>query len=170
MKRWNSCGWRLPIQALTKTPVERVRGQVLSAIRSGLKDPDGIAARRFDELAFGAHPYGSSIYGTLDSVSALTRDDIVAAHRSVLVRDRLHVGAVGDITAEELGLLLDDLLGGLPTGGAGRPDPVMPDFAGGVEVVPYDIPSPWRFSGMGEFPAMTLISSPRLCSHNSWRQ
>ncbi|MCY3997139.1 MAG: pitrilysin family protein [Rhodobacter sp.] len=132
--------------------VERVRGQVLSAIRSGLKDPDGIAARRFDELAFGAHPYGSSIYGTLDSVSALTRDDIVAAHRSVLVRDRLHVGAVGDITAEELGLLLDDLLGSLPTGGAGRPDPVMPDFAGGVEVVPYDIPQSVAIFGHGGIP------------------
>ncbi len=146
--------------------VERVRGQVMSVIRSNLTDPDGIAARRFDELAFGTHPYGSSLNGTQESVSALTRDDIVAAHRSVLARDRLHVGVVGDITAGELGFLLDDLLGGLPTSGARGPDPVMLDFTGGVEVVPYDIPQSVAVFGHGGisrddpdfFPAFVLAT------------
>jgi len=146
--------------------VERVRGQVMSVIRSNLKDPDGIAARRFDELAFGTHPYGSSINGTQDSVSSLTRDDIVAAHRSVLARDRLHVGVVGDITAGELGSLLDDLLGGLPKSGARGTGPVMPGFTGGVEVVPYDIPQSVAIFGHGGisrddpdfFPAFVLAT------------
>ncbi len=120
--------------------IERVRGQVLSVIRSDLEDPDSIAGRRFNELAFGEHPYGSSLEGTKESVSALTRNDIVAAHRSVLVRNRVHVGAVGDITAEELGSLLDTLLGGLPDSGAADPVPVEPVFEGGVDIVPYDVP------------------------------
>ncbi len=61
--------------------IERVRGQVLSGIRSDATDPDKIASMTFDRMAFGDHPYATSLDGTEDSVSALTRDDIVAAHR-----------------------------------------------------------------------------------------
>ncbi|WP_212523034.1 pitrilysin family protein [Actibacterium sp. MT2.3-13A] len=120
--------------------IERVRGQVLSIIRSDEKDPDTIAARTFDRLAFGDHPYGSSLNGTPDSVAALTRDDLVEAKARVMARDRLIVSAVGDITAGELGALLDGLFEGLPETGA--PMPPQAEFAlkGGVTVVPFDTP------------------------------
>ncbi len=120
--------------------VERVREQVLSIIRSDSTDPDDIASRTFDALAFGDHPYGSSLNGTLDSVAALTRDDIVTAHADVLTRDKVYVGAVGDITAEELGMLLDRLLGDLPETGASMPDEAGLSLTGGVTVVPFDTP------------------------------
>ncbi len=120
--------------------VERVREQVLSIIRSDSTDPDDIASRTFDALAFGDHPYGSSLNGTLDSVAALTRDDIVTAHADVLTRDKVYVGAVGDITAEELGVLLDRLLGDLPETGASMPDEAELSLTGGVTVVPFDTP------------------------------
>ncbi len=120
--------------------VERVRGQVQSIIRSDATDPNEITSRAFDALAFGDHPYGSSKDGTLESVAALTRDDIVTAHADVLARDRLYVGAVGDITAEELGLLLDRLLEELPATGAPMPEPADLSLTGGVTVVPFDTP------------------------------
>ncbi len=120
--------------------VERVREQVLSIIRSDSTDPDDIASRTFEALAFGDHPYGSSLNGTLDSVAALTRDDIVTAHADVLTRDKVYVGAVGDITAEELGVLLDRLLGDLPETGASMPDEAELSLTGGVTVVPFDTP------------------------------
>ncbi len=120
--------------------VERVREQVLSIIRSDSTDPDDIASRTFDALAFGDHPYGSSLNGTLDSVAALTRDDIVTAHADVLTRDKVYVGAVGDITTEELVMLLDRLLGDLPETGASMPDEAELSLTGGVTVVPFDTP------------------------------
>lgn len=120
--------------------VERVRGQVLSIIRSDAKDPDEIVSQAFRAQTYGDHPYGSSYNGTLDSVAALTRADIVAAHQAVLSRDRLYVGAVGDITAEELGALLDDLLGALPATGPALPEPAAPAFDGGVSVVDFATP------------------------------
>lgn len=120
--------------------VDRVREQVLSNLRADEKDPDAIATERFNILAYGAHPYGSNGSGTIGSVTALTRDDIVAAHAGALARDRVYVAASGDITAEELGRLLDRLLGDLPATGAPLPGKAAWLMPPGVTVIPF--PSP----------------------------
>ena len=120
--------------------VARVKSQVLSGISSDLKDPSKIAGVTFDRLAFGDHPYGSAKEGSPESVAALTREDVVNAYRDVLTTERVFIGAVGDISAEELGNLMDDLLGELPVTGASLPG--RADFAlgGGVTVVDYPTP------------------------------
>ncbi len=132
--------------------VERVRAQVLSGIRSDATDPNEIASRTFDAMVYGDHPYGSDNSGTDESVAALTRDDIVAAHRAVLAQDRIHVGASGDISAEELGLLLDQLLGDLPETGAPLPGAANPQVTGGVTVVPFETPQSVAFFGHTAIP------------------
>jgi zinc protease len=120
--------------------LERVRKQVLASLRSNATDPDEIVSRAFDQMMFGDHPYATDYAGTLDSVAALTRDDILAAHAGALARDRVHVAAAGDISAEELGVLLDRLLGDLPETGAPMPDRVEVTTEAGVTVVPFDTP------------------------------
>jgi zinc protease len=72
--------------------VERVRGQVLSILEGDARDPDEIASRTFNAMAWGDHPYGSALEGTRESVSALTRDDLVEAHGAVLAKDRVDRG------------------------------------------------------------------------------
>ena len=120
--------------------IDRVREQVLSILRSNEKDPDTIASEALNTFAFGDHPYGSSGDGTTATVTALTRNDILAAHKGALARDRIYVAAAGDITADELGTLLDKLLGDLPATGA--PMPARADWllAPGVTVI--DFPTP----------------------------
>lgn len=120
--------------------VERVRGQVLSNIQSNLRSPESIAANRFDRLAFGTHPYGSDGDGTVESVGSLSRADIMAAFQGAFSRDRLYVAATGDITADQLGAVLDKLLGDLPATGAPLPKRADWGLKGGVTVV--DFPGP----------------------------
>ena len=120
--------------------VERVRAQVLSGLKSDEQDPETIAGHTYNALAFGDHPYGSARDGTLASVAALTRDDILAAHAATLARSGIYVGAVGDITPQELGLLLDRLVGDLPASGAALPGRADYRLPGGVTVVPFDTP------------------------------
>lgn len=121
--------------------VERVRAQVQAVIRSEATDPQAIAAKEMARQIWGDHPYGSSINGTAESVAKLTRQDLVAAKNRVLARDRVKVGVAGDITPEELGLLLDVILGGLPeTGTAPLPEKVEPQVTSGVTVVDWDSP------------------------------
>jgi zinc protease len=120
--------------------VDRVREQVLSNLRSDQKDPGTIASETFDKLAFGDHPYSTSGDGSIETVVALTRDDVVAAHKAALARDRVFVAAAGDITAEDLGAILDRLLGDLPTSGAPQPGAAPWLLPPGVTV--QDFPSP----------------------------
>jgi zinc protease len=130
--------------------IDRVRSQIASIIRQNETDPDDIAGRTFDQIAFGDHPYGSSRFGTLDSIADLTRDDLIDAKNAVLARDRISVAAVGDITAEELGLVLDTVLGDLPETGAPMPGWADLGLTGGVTVVNFDTPqSVVNFGGAG---------------------
>ena len=120
--------------------IERVRAQVLSGLAFAEKDPNDIASKTFAAMAYGTHPYGTDDAGTLESVAALTRNDLLVAHHNVLVRDRVLVGAVGDITSEQLGTLLDALLGELPQSGPPMPPKVEPQITGGVTVVDFVTP------------------------------
>lgn len=121
--------------AFSAEAIGRVKGQITSIIRSNAQDPDTIAGLTYDRQAFGDHPYGASRYGSAESLSGLGRDDLIGAKAAVLARDRVYVSAVGDITADELGQLLDDLLGGLPATGAPMPPRAEYALTGGVTVI-----------------------------------
>lgn len=120
--------------------VERVRQQVLSGLRSDAQDPDDIARQAFRKLAYGDHPYGSEGKGTIESVSALTREDLSEAHRRAMARDRVYIAAVGDITPDALSALVDDLLSDLPATGAPLPEDIKVELEGGTTVVDFDTP------------------------------
>jgi len=120
--------------------IERMRENVLQAIARRTMSPGAIAGDTLFALAYDGHPYGSDLRGTADSVAALTRDDIVTAWRNAMTRHDAYVAAVGDITPEALGALVDTVLGGLPAGAP--PGPPHMDYAlpGGTTVV--DFPTP----------------------------
>ena len=126
--------------AFPEAAVERVKGQVLSILAADSRDPSAIAGETFAKIAFGDHPYGSNLNGTVASVKALTRADLIEAKERVIARDRLYVGAVGDITPEELGALMEDLLGSLPATGAPQPEAAALGLKGGVVTVPFESP------------------------------
>lgn len=144
--------------------VERVRAQALAGLRSDQKDPGEIASTLFREMAFVDHPYSRNSDGTLETVPALTRDDLIAAHAATMARDRLYVAAAGDISADELGALLDTLLGDLPATGAALPGKADLALTGGVTVDPFPGPQSVILFGQGGirtddpdyFPALIL--------------
>lgn len=118
----------------------RVQGQVISILQSNATDPNEIAYRKMDEIGFADHPYGRPGEGTVDSVSALTPADMKAIHAATMTKDRMFVSVVGDISAEELGPLLDEVLGDLPDTGAPLPPKTSFAATGGTTVVEFDTP------------------------------
>ncbi len=96
-----------------KEPVDRMRKSNQSRIKSSLSNPKWMAARIQNDRIFEGHPYSKNSGGMLSSLESITSDDLRAFHKS-LGKNQLVIGASGDITAEELKTLLDDIFGDLP--------------------------------------------------------
>jgi zinc protease len=94
--------------------VERIRAQVISGLRRDTSNPTSLASRKFLEVAFGDHPYGRQVSGTLESVPKIDVADMKDYVRRVLAKDTLRIAVVGDVDPATLGQLLDKTFGGLP--------------------------------------------------------
>lgn len=129
--------------------IERLRARTLAILAREAETPDTIARRTFMAAAFPDHPYGKPVRGTIESVSALTAADFRDFIGARLARDNLIVGVVGDISAEELGPLLDRAFGALPAKAApGTVAEMAPEGAGRTIVVRR--PAPQSIIVLGE--------------------
>ncbi|MDQ2066254.1 pitrilysin family protein [Xinfangfangia sp. CPCC 101601] len=130
-----------------QSAIDRVREQVLSSLRADAKSPEALAPQSFYRQAFGEHPYGSAGEGTIESVTALSRENIQAAHKGALAHDRIYVAASGDITADELAKLLDRLFADLPATGTPMPPRAPWLLEPGVTVETFPSPQSVVFFG-----------------------
>jgi len=123
------------------TDVERIRSQVISGLRRDTTNPNALAGRKFLEVAYGDHPYGRQVTGTLNSVPTIEISDMKDYVRRVLAKDTLKIAVVGDVDPATLGKLLDQTFGGLPAKANLVP---VPDIAAAKPpqraFVPLDVP------------------------------
>ena len=141
-------------KALTKPrfdqePIERVRDQVLSILKSNAKDPRKIASKVFFENVFGSHPYGSMKDGNLQSVLSLNREDILNAYHDVFNRNQIFISAVGDITPKELRDLLNEVVEEIPANPVKITDQAIYKLPGGNIVIDFDTPQSVTIFGHG---------------------
>jgi zinc protease len=99
---------------LDPTDVERIRSQVIAGLRRDTTNPNALAGSKFLEVAYGDHPYGRQVSGTLESVPTVEIADMKDYVRRVLAKDTLKIAVVGDVDPATLGKLLDQTFGGLP--------------------------------------------------------
>ncbi len=126
---------------LDADPVARVRGQIAAGLRRELNDPDSMAARALRRLSFPGHPYGWPVRGDLDTLEAITRDDLVDLRARTISREKLVVAAVGAIDAATLATKLDLVFGALPARGSLVETPAVTlSGVGDVQVDTLDIP------------------------------
>jgi zinc protease len=97
-----------------QSAIDRMRAALVSDIEADANDAQAKASRALRESLFGDHPYSRSSRGTVEGLSAITRDDLVAHFRRLFARDNLTVGIVGAISAAEAGEMLDMVFGKLP--------------------------------------------------------
>ncbi|MEZ5852924.1 MAG: pitrilysin family protein [Hyphomicrobiaceae bacterium] len=133
--------------------VERIRKQLLSGLAFAAKNPDRVVQREWSALAFKGHSYGRPANGTPATVAAITRDDLVAFRQKNFARDTLHVGVVGDISAAELGVLLDRVFGDLPAKADITPvGDAAPDAKDKLKIIEMDVPQSVVRFGMNALP------------------
>src|SRR3989442_2503986 len=81
--------------------IDRQKQQTLSGLQVSLQDPEYVANSVFDRLVYGFHPYGLPETGTPETVSSITRDDLVAFHQKYFAPNNAILAIVGDVTADE---------------------------------------------------------------------
>ena len=123
-------------------PLERVRQQFLLNVKEKAQDPETIAWQAWMDNILPGDPYSRHDEGTEASIAAITADDLHAAHRRIFNRDTLQVAVVGDISAKELGPLLDKIFGDLPAKSPERPKlpDAKPAMGPKLQVIDRDMP------------------------------
>jgi zinc protease len=121
--------------------IERVRAQVLTALRRETTSPNDIGRRLWWRTAFPDHPYGQPVNGTLESVPLIAQADLRDYAGRIFARDNLKIAVVGDIDAKTLGPALDKIFGALPAKARLQPvPPVEMQAAGKKLTVALDVP------------------------------
>ncbi|HEX7003957.1 MAG TPA: pitrilysin family protein [Trueperaceae bacterium] len=85
------------------------RQRQLEAIRRVVDDPVQLALREFFYRVAEGHPTGA--YPTLESINAITREDIVEFHRSYYGPANTAIAVAGDFDSDEMLARLEQLLG-----------------------------------------------------------
>jgi zinc protease len=128
-------------------PVERIRNQIQAELRRRAEDPDYLVSLKWFETAFPDHPYGRPTRGTVESVATITGDDLRQFTHERFAKDNLTVGVAGDVTADELGRLLDLAFGDLPDTSAPIAVADAEPAGGGTVVVRKRVPQSWAMFG-----------------------
>jgi zinc protease len=100
--------------------------EVLAEIQRKQEDPGTVSAEALAELVYGPHPYGRPVEGRTASVSAITRDDLVAFYQATYRPNRAILAVVGDVAAGELTRALTARLAGWTPGGPPLVRPAPP--------------------------------------------
>ncbi|MDY7021738.1 MAG: pitrilysin family protein, partial [Cyanobacteriota bacterium] len=91
--------------------VELERKITIQGIRSQQEQPFSVAFDQLRRIMYQDHPYAFSTLGREETVSELSRDQIVAFHQSYFRPDRLIISIAGHITAEQATTLVKKVFG-----------------------------------------------------------
>ncbi len=114
---------------------QRDKARTLAGIRESLTQPESIAEKAFWRLAYGNHPYGAE--ASVESVEAITRDELVEFHARHYVANHAVIAMIGDISRAEAEAIAIELTRRLPQG---KPLPALPEVArpvGAEERIPH---------------------------------
>ncbi|HEY4597791.1 MAG TPA: pitrilysin family protein [Thermoanaerobaculia bacterium] len=77
--------------------LERWRRQAVNGLQIDLQDASYVATTAVTRLIFGDYPYGRPAGGTPESLTGLTRDDLVAFHKRHFIPSQTILAIVGDV-------------------------------------------------------------------------
>ena len=96
--------------------IEREKSRIVSAIREADTKPETVLGRNFNELVYGAHPYGRN--PTVTTIEAITQADVQAFYSAHYSARRAVVAIIGDVSRAEAEAIAERISAGLPVGSA----------------------------------------------------
>jgi zinc protease len=99
----------------------REKTRTIESLKEADTRPDAIAGKRFVAALYPGHPYGN--VATPESVARITRDDLVAFHKTYYTARGAVVSIIGDVSKSEAEAIAVQLTEALP---AGEPAAALP--------------------------------------------
>jgi zinc protease len=126
--------------AFSPDELERQRQQALSGLRVEYSDPNYMASAAFARVVYGASPYGMPSDGTPQTVTKITRDDLVKFHDSSYAPNDALLAFAGDVTPEQAFALAQKYFGTWEKKDLTAEEPVAPPQTQGLHFIVIDKP------------------------------
>lgn len=96
--------------------VERVRENILTALRSESDSPEGALEAANKKILYAGHPYANGPEGTIANITKFKTADLIAYHRAMMQASRMLLVVVGDVEPAVLQKRIAASFGSLPRG------------------------------------------------------
>jgi zinc protease len=113
---WSVLASRLMHPTLDSGQVNLVREQLFAAVRQRGDNPDALVSFIADSFAFSGHPYARTTLGTERSLARLTVSALRRYHDEQIVKSRMLVVIVGNISRAQVEKVITRTLAKLPAG------------------------------------------------------
>jgi len=122
--------------------VELIRAQLVNQLQGRADNPDALLAVLANELLYEGHPYALDPVGTVETIGALTAQELRRWHAERVTRENLLIVVVGNVSREELAAKVEGAFAGLPaTGQSARAIPALETTAPSLRVVERELPT-----------------------------
>lgn len=98
--------------------LEEYRKRIKTALEMELSQPTAVAGDRFAEVVYGEHPYSKD--ATVETVEALTRDDILSFYKQNYVANNVLFAVVGDVKWKDVRKSIEQYFGEWAQGTPGQ--------------------------------------------------
>ncbi len=92
----------------------REQTRIIAGLKEAETKPESIADKAFQKAVYGDHPYALQVSGTVDSVRALTVQDLQDFYRTHYNANHAVVAIMGDVSREQAGVIAEQLTSQLP--------------------------------------------------------
>ncbi len=176
-EHWDEA-WDLFTQAVLhptfpESEVELVRDQIVNQLKGRQDNPDAYLALLANDLLYAGHPYALDPLGTVETIEAITPENLRRWHAERLTRENLLFVVVGNVAQDDVEDRIESAFGDLPeTGGAAGAVAAVAPSPAAVAVTERQLPTnyirgqfPTPAPGDPDYPAMRValdILSDRL--------
>ncbi|HEY7535713.1 MAG TPA: insulinase family protein, partial [Thermodesulfobacteriota bacterium] len=101
--------------------IERARRDILSDINREGDNPLRVTINLFLSTLYREHPYGLNVLGTKETVSKITRDDLIKFYKKYAHSENLVIAVVGDVNKKDVLKTIEKHFGSLKKGGFSLP-------------------------------------------------
>jgi len=90
--------------------IKRNKDLIKGSLKQSEEDPSFVASKAFKKAVYGELPYGRLVMGSVETIDAIRKEDILRFHSELYRPNNALLSVVGDLTGDELNSLISRFL------------------------------------------------------------